>query len=320
MSSTSAEGRRAPGLRIADVLNIRDQTDVAGRLLLEDAAPKRARKDAEKAGVAMKTATSTYQDTPSRLGGLMNVSAFEAVRHDLPQVLDGFAWLTTNYWKLFPERRRTPRALYDTSHLGLSLPLLLFHRADDPVGPYERLPTWIASLFKASRGLFSAALDILNTKGPFTERLTGADVVAFAEERGHFRRAESGRACAAPTRMIERAVDVLLTADGADTDASELPSLVAFERLWEFYSIEDAFGEALSRYRFMLASANEAGPVRRPQDLLGRRVAEAGGRTLGELTDSLLGHLDMLQSELNRVLGRDGSARPLTFDAVLGLM
>lgn len=310
----------APGLRISDVLYVRDQTDDTGRLLLEDSAPKKARKEAVKAGVAMKTATADFHDTPSRVGRAMNVSAYEAVRHDLPQVLDGFAWLVTNYTKLYPDRARSARALYDTSHMGLSLPPLLFYRADDPVGPYKKLPSHIASLFKASRGLFSVAVDLVNDAGSDGGRLTGAKVVAFAEATGNFRREATGRTCAAPTRLIERAVDVVLSGDGADAGRAELPRFVDFERLWEFCAIEDAFGEALSRYRFMLESAAGGDAYRHPRELLDRRVAEAGGQRLGALTDSLLNHVNMLQDELNRLLARGRCPRPLTFEAVIGLL
>lgn len=307
------------GLRIPDILNVRDQTDENGRLLLEDSAPKRARKDAERAGVAMKTAKVTYQDTPSRVGGTMNVSAYEALRQDTAEVLDGYAWFSTNYAKLFPERKATPQALYDTSHLGLSLPLILFYRAVDPIPRYNRLPSFVASTFKASRGLFSAALDLLNRRLPADEPLTAAGVVRFAEEEGHLIRSETGRACAAPTRLIERAIAVLLTADGADASQSRLGDLVPFSQLFEFYSIEDAFGEALSRYRFIVGSLPGSGPVN-PRELLDVRVAQAGNQTLGTITDSLLQHVNKLQVELNRVLGRRAAGRPLTLDDVLALL
>ena len=313
-------GRVPAGLRISDLLNVRDQTDANGRLLLEDSAPKRARKDLVRAGVAMKTAKCSYADSPSRQGGTMNVSAYEAVRQDTAEVLDGYAWFTSNYLTVFPERRATARALYDTSHLGLTLPLVLFYRGVDPVAPYKELPSFVASIFKASRGLFSAALDLLNRRGPYSDVLSAEEVVRFAEEEGHFTREQTGRVCAAPTRLIERSIAVLLTAEGANAAKSQLRELVDFATLLEFFSIEDAFGEALSRYRFIMANLMKSAPRARPRDLFSYRVPEAGGQTFGELSDSLVRHANTLQSEMNRVLQRADTAPALTIDNVLQLL
>lgn len=315
------EGRRlAPGLRISDLLNVRDQTDKTGRLLLEDSAPKRARKEAVRAGVPMKTAKCPYTDSPSRLGGAMNVSAYDAVRHDIADVLDGFAWFTSNYLTAFPERKATVRALYDTSHLGLTLPLLLFYRGVDPVAPYKQLPPYVASIFKASRGLFSAALDLLNRRGPYGEQLVAEEVVRFAEEQGHLARPATGRVCAGPTRLIERTIAVLLTGEGASAAKSQLSGLVEFDTLFEFYSVEDAFGEALSRYRYIMASLVKDAPRAHARDLFPYRVPESGGQTFGDLSESLVEHANMLQSELNRLLQRADNAPVLTIDNVLQLL
>ncbi len=199
------------GLRLRDMLTVTDQTDENGRLLLEDSAPKRARKRAQGAGVAMKTVKCPYHDTPSRLGGDMNASAYEALRRDMGQVLDGFAWLAERYLEV---ERGQPRAsvqvLLDTSNLAITLPLLLFHRNPDGVPAHGALPSYVASLFKAGRGLFSVAFDLRNTRGP-GPAFTVADVVSCAEEKGHFARPESGRVCAVPTRLIERTIDAILT-------------------------------------------------------------------------------------------------------------
>lgn len=320
MTDPAGRPRLAPGLRISDLLNVRDQTDETGRLLLEDSAPKRARKELVRAGVQMKTAKCTYPDSPSRTGGVMNVSAYEALRQDTAEILDGYAWFTSNYLSVFPERAATPRALYDTSHLGLTLPLMLFYRGVDPVPPYRKLPSYVASIFKASRGLFSAALDLLNRRGPYSDKLTAVEVVQFAEQEKHFTREQTGRVCAAPTRLIERSIAVLLTGEGASAEDSGLAKLVEFERLMEFYSIEDSFGEALSRYRFMMANLMRKAPRARPRELFSFPVPEAGGQTLGELSDSLVAHANMLQNELNRVLGRAQNAPELTIDNVLQLL
>ncbi|MDQ6909655.1 MAG: hypothetical protein M3Z84_02550 [Actinomycetota bacterium] len=309
-----------PGLRISDILNVRDQTDESGRLLLEDSAPKRARKDLVRAGIPMKTAKCSYADSPSRQGGTMNVSAYEALRQDTAEILDGYAWFTSNYLTVFPERRATVRALYDTSHLGLTLPLVLFYRGVDTVAPYKKLPSYVASIFKASRGLFSAALDLLNRRGPYNDRLTAGEVVRFAEYNKHFTRERTGRVCAAPTRLIERSIAVLLTAEGASAENSRLPELVDFPTLLEFFSIEDAFGDALSRYRFILANLMKNAPRARPRELYSYRVPEAGNQTFEELSDSLVRHANTLQSELNRVLRRGDTAPELTIDNVLQLL
>lgn len=250
----------------------------------------------------------------------MNVSAYEALRQDTAEILDGFAWFTTNYLVVFPQRKATPRALYDTSHLGLTLPLILFYRGVDPFPPYKRLPSYVASIFKASRGLFSAALDLLNRRGPYAGTLDAGEVVRFAETEGHFARRETGRVCAAPTRLIERSIGVLLTGEGGNPENSELADLVDFPTLLEFYSIEDAFGEALSRYRFMMANLMKTNPRARPRDLFSYGVPEAGGQSFGDLSDSLVGHANTLQSELNRLLSRADTAPALTIDNVLQLL
>lgn len=320
MPDPAAGPRLPPGLRISDLLNVRDQTDETGRLLLEDSAPKRARKELQRAGVAMTTAKCAYPDSPSRIGGTMNIAAYEALRHDTAEILDGYAWFTSSYLSAFPERAATPRALYDTSHLGLTLPLILFYRGADPVPPYKKLPSYVASIFKASRGLFSAALDLLNRRGPYSTTLTADEVVAFAEQEKHFARDRTGRVCAAPTRLIERSIAVLLTAEGASAENSGLPKLVDFELLLEFFSIEDSFGEALSRYRFMMANLMRKAPRARPRELFSFSVPEAGGQTFGELSDSLVAHANRLQNELNRVLGRAQNAPELTIDNVLQLL
>ena len=71
-----------PGLRLAQLLTLSDQTDETGRLLLEDSAPPPAIRRAERAGISMETVTCAYPDTPSRVGGRMNASAYDALRRD----------------------------------------------------------------------------------------------------------------------------------------------------------------------------------------------------------------------------------------------
>lgn len=295
-----------PGMALADLLVIRDQTDEKGRLLLEDAAPKRARRKAFKAGVPMKAVGCPYQDTPSRVGGLMNQPAYEALRHDTAEVLNAFAWLTVNQRRRTSSPPGTVRALFDTSYLGLTVPLLLFFRATEPVALHGRMPSYVASLFKASRGVFSAAVDLLNRLGP-TTTITEAEVVRFADAEGHLIRAETQRACAAPTRLIERTLAVALTGDGADADASGLADLVDFDTLWAFYRLQDGFSEALSTYRFHYGSHLA-------------QTLEPGSGPFGDATRSLLRQANDTQRELNRILGRHGDGPTLDFDDLLTLL
>ena len=309
-----------PGMRLSELLTVRDQTDENGRLLLEDAAPKSARRRVHKAGIPMKMVSCPYQDTPSRHGGPMNVSAYEALRHDMGDVLDGFAWLTGHYLELQPARRSTVRGLFDASYLGLTLPLVLFYRARAPVGPHRQMPSFVASMFKASRGVFSAAVDMLNRRGP-TARVSSAEIVRFADEHGHLRRADTGRSCAAPTRLIERTIDAILTGEGGDAAESPLGELVDFGRLWEFYSLQDAFSRAVSNYRFLLddIAAQTGSPD--PEKLFDVRVPSGGRiRSFGEVTDGVVRQANEIQRGLNAVLERAEDVRPLDFEDLLQML
>ncbi|MGH3849722.1 MAG: hypothetical protein ACRDRT_08465 [Pseudonocardiaceae bacterium] len=293
------------GLALSDLI-IKGQTDVNGRLLLEDAAPKTARRKAFKAGIPMKPVHCSYQDTPSRLGGMMNQPAYEALRHDTAAVLDGFAWLATHYWQRIPIGPNSVRGLFDVSYLGLTLPLLLFHRTTDRVGPYGRMPSHVASLFKASRGVFSVAVDMLNRLGP-TATIAAVDIVKFADAQGHLKRPETDRACAAPTRLIERTLAVILTGEGADPNASDLGTLTDFETLWTFYRLQDSFSEVLSAYRHHF----------------GQQLAEAVEPTNGQFaaaTKALVDRANTTQAEVNRVLGRTGNGPPIGFEEILALL
>ena len=313
------QGAPARGLRIADILTVRDETDTTGRLLLEDSAPKKARKTVERGGVAMKSVRCPYHDTPSRIGGLINISAYEALRHDTGPLLDGFAWLARCYHARQPANRSTVQGLLDVSNLGLSLPLVLLRRADDPVPPHGAMPTFVASLFKASRGVFSAAVDMLNQQGNVPT--TAAEVVQFADEHHHLKRQATGRACAAPTRLIERTLAVVLTGEGADAQRSQLKDLVAFEHLWRFYTLNETFNAAVNKYRWFLEQiAKEAGTVD-PEVLFATQLQEGGRRfTFGEFTTGFLDHLNSVQADLNRVLGRSDDVAPLTYDDALRLL
>ena len=310
-SGPSAVARR-PGLRLPQLLTLTDQTDETGRLLLEDSAPAAAVRRAERAGILMDTVTCTYQDTPSRVGGQMNVSAYEALRRDTAEILNGFAWLGQH------SEDGAPCRLFVTSYLGVTLALALFHRAHDPVAPYGQLPSYVASIFKASRGIFSFSVDLLNRVGP-TASMTAADVLADAEEHRHLVRPVTGRVCAAPTRLIERTLSVVITGDGADATRSGLAALVDFGVLWELYELQDRFGQALSGYRAVLETASAgAGATADPARVFNARLAD--GTSVGQRTEALLALADEVQRGMNRVLGRAENAKPLGFEDVLRML
>jgi len=320
---------------LADLLTVRDQTDASGRLLLEDSAPRKARRRAQQAGVAMKSVACPYPDSPSREGGTMNVSAYEALRQDTAEILNGFAWLTESYLRLQPTRRRTVQAFFDVSNLGITLPLVLFYRGRHPVRPHGDLPPYIASIFKASRGVFSAALDLSNVAGPPSRRITAAEVMQFAEERGHFKREETKRVCAAPTRLIERCLDVFITGDGGDESRSELGTQVDFSVLWEFYRLQDEFGRALSNYRFLLEKLSQAGmtdinqmfgamvPGSVPERNAGSGPEPSAGsvmRPFGDVTEDFVARANAIQDGLNRLLGRRPGVAPLSLERLVAML
>ncbi|HVM14098.1 MAG TPA: hypothetical protein VM287_07190 [Egibacteraceae bacterium] len=308
--------RRPVGLRLSELLTVEDETDEEGRLLLEDSAPERAIRKAVRAGIAMETATCPYRDTPSRHGGRMNISAYEALRRDTAEVLAGLAWLGARYYEREPAARSTARGLTDLSKLGITLPLILFRRGSDPVARHGRLPSHVAAIFKASRGMFSAAFDMQAKVGP--EQTTAHDVVRFAESESHFKRPATGTVCAAPTRLIERTVAVMLTATGADAEASRLGDLVAFDTLWNFFRVEKAFNQNLNQYGRVLEQVLAGGRSVEDRDLFDVpvRIGHDAGR-FGDVTDAFLRYANQAQALLNRAVGRAENAPPLTFHDIL---
>ena len=309
-----------PGLRLHDILTLKDETDAGGRLLLEDSAPKKAIKRLERAGLPMRTARSPYTDTPSRADGVFNASAYDAFRHDLGDVLDGFAWLTRQYLARNPSHESTVQGLLDVSNLGLTLPLVLFRRGVDPVPLHGSLPTYVASLFKASRGVFSAAVDMFNKRGPVP--VTGAEVVRFADEEGHLKGPAAGRVCAAPTRLIERTIDVILTGEGGDPDVTTLGELVDFDRLWDFYRLQEAFTRALNHYRFVLDKLVEDGVSLYDADRLFASTIEESGRrgSFGDYTMAFLDYVNEAQQRMNRLLDRSDEVPPILFEDILRIL
>lgn len=331
MTSPAPVERR--GMRLSQMLTLADQTDSAGRLLLEDSAPVPAVRQAERAGIAMTTSVCEYPDTPSRRGGLMNTSAYDALRADTAPVLRGFAWLSSRFLEQRPRRRDTVESLLHVSNLGVTLPLVLFFRTRNPVAPHGVLPPFIASLFKASRGVFSAAVDMVNRKGG-AHLTTAEEVLAFAEEHGHLARPATGRVCAAPSKLIGTNIAAMLAGDPAEAARSDMGELVDFDELWEFYTTQETFSQAVSQYRHTLDRLLSAGqgPVRVTHDpgadlrrsirqLAGLVVTE-GGRTgtFGQLTEAMIIHANTVQASLNRALGREELARPLSFDDLARLL
>jgi len=321
-AATPAPGPAArPGLRLAQLLALTDQTDETGRLLMEDSAPRQAIRKAERGGISMKTVPAPYQDTPSRHGGQMNAAAYDALRRDTAEILSGFAWLAANHHRLAPSETGAPRRLYAVSYLGISLVHVLFHRAADPVPPHTQLPSYIASIFKASRGIFSFSVQIENDLGP-SRALTAAEVVQYAEDKKQLVRPDTGRVCAAPTRLIERSLEAILLETGEAAGArSRLPDLVDFGALWEFYRQQDAVGEALSRFRVVaerMSTAAGNDPAR-----LFRSVIPGGparGQTFGQFAEGTLRTVNEAQAAMNRALGRSENAKPVGLQELLRLL
>ncbi|HSH23332.1 MAG TPA: hypothetical protein VK975_04635 [Acidimicrobiales bacterium] len=314
-----SEARRR-GLSLDRLLTLGDHTDEHGRLLLEDSASRGAQKRVKRAGVAMRSERCRYPDSPSRQGGEMNVSAYEALRRDLGEVLDGFGWLAERYLQLNPTGRTTVQGLLDVSNLGTTVPLVLFHRSEQALPAHGSLPSPVASIFKASRGIFSAAIDMLNQSSDPAATVSVVDVVGFAEAHGHFRRAETGRVCAAPTRLIERVIDAILTGQGADPTRSVLGELVDFADLWAFYVRHNSFSQASSTYKFVLNNLTKAGDVP-PERLFGATVqVEGRSWSFGDFTRAFVDHANAVQAELNSVLGRADPGPALAMEAVLRIL
>jgi hypothetical protein len=239
-------------------------------------------------------------------------------------MLNGFAWLAGHYLEQDPSRRNTVRGLFDTTHLGLTLPLILFRRGREPVEPHGALPSYVASIFKASRGVFSASVDMLNKTGRLPLAAGGVDVAAvvrFADTEKHLARPQTDRVCAAPTRLIERTIGVIMTGDGADGGHSRLGELVEFDTLWDFYRLQDGFNEAFSTYRYHLNAAMDRGLGADVTRLFGHEVVQDGvTRSLGDLTEALLRQANTTQAALNRLLDRSERARAVRFEDLVQML
>lgn len=263
----------------------------------------------------MESVTCPYDDTPSRVGGQMNISAYEALRRDTAEILNGFAWLNVSYLQMHPDNAGTVRALYDISYVGITLPQVLFHRAKHPVAPAGALPSFIAAIFKASRGVFSVAVDLLNKEGE-TKQVTAAEVVAFAESNGNLIRSETNRACAAPTKLIERTLVVMLTGHGGDPARSTLPKFVDFEKLWHFHVMQDEFSSALNDYsHFVQRLAGRGGSEN--ADVL---PADGAPAAFASATQRMLAEANAAQASLNRALGRSEVAPEIKAEALMRML
>lgn len=323
MATADRRPRPSRPLKLAPLLTLGEETDAEGRLLLEDSAPSRARRLAERRGVAMATETCTYPDSPSRQGGQYNVSAYEALRAQLGPMLCGFSWLAENYRQRCPDRAETVAALYDTSYLAMHLPLVLFHRLPDPIEAQGALPPYVAAMFKAARGIFSATINLTNQPGSRDRPLTAAQALDFAESKGHLRRRQTGRVCAAPQRLIERTLGVMLTGRGADPAGCDLATLVDFDQLWRFHLAHERLNDQLNGYRSVLERAMAAGGAGGPdpRTLFATPVTIGTARTtLGAHTQAVVTSLGEIQAELNAVVGRQGPNPGVTFEELTKLL
>jgi hypothetical protein len=168
--------------------------------------------------------------------------------------------------------------------------------------------------------MVSAAVDMMNKAGE-SSKPTTHDVVAFADREGHLARQASGRVCAAPTRLIERTIAVILTGEGGDASRSGLAQLVEFPPLWEFCRLQDSLGATMSGYRAVLEDLSRKGNLAGPQELFSCVVVISGvRRSFGEFTESVLNRVTLVQAQANRVLGRSGDAPPITFEQLVGML
>ena len=306
-------------MRLWDLLTITDQTDDKGRLLLEDSAPVKAIEKVEAGGISMESVPVPYEDSPSRRGGRMNMAAYDALRRDTAEILSGFAWLTRSYLEKFPDRDGTTRALYDISYVGITLPQVLFHRAKSPIPPYVKLPSFIAAIFKASRGVFYVSVDLMNRFGE-THRMSAEEVVAYAEANGNLIRSETGRACAAPTGLIRRTLAVMLSGEGGDPAKSTLPKFVDFEKLWRFHKLQDRFAEALNAYGYFLKDLTGGVEAASPSAMLEAVSLHGGMASFAARTEEMLEAANAAQAALNRALGRSDNAADIGLDDLMAML
>jgi len=304
------------------MLTLTDETDDRGRLLLEDSAPEPAQHKAQLGGVPMETTQCPYEDTPSRYLGDMNQSAYAALREDISGVLNGFAWLSERYAAMNPSVARSGvRCLLETSNLAITLPLVAFRQAGSPVRRHGSLASYVASIFKAARGIFSVGIAMMNLDIDSAREITADEVVAIAENNGHLLRAQTRRVCAAPTKLIARALDAILTGEGADSTKSTLGDFIDFPTLWEFYQVQESFSDGLNKVGYAVNQITGGRSISSPQELFEATFTIGTEPVVfGDLAQSFVQHANATQGRLNDLLGRAGKATPLTFKDVLSLL
>jgi len=316
-------GPRIPAaLGLAEMLTLTDETDDRGRLLLEDSAPEPAQHKAQLGGVPMETTQCPYEDTPSRYLGEMNQSAYAALRDDISGVLNGFAWLSERYAALNPSvARPSVRCLLETSNLAITLPLVAFRQAGGPIRRHGTLPSYVASIFKAARGIFSVGIALINLDADAGREITADEVVAIAEDQGHLVRARTSRVCAAPTKLISRALDAILTGEGADSTKSTLGEFIDFPTLWAFYQVQESFSDGLNRVGYAINQITGGRSISSPQELF-EATFTIGTESVvfGDLAQSFIQHANAAQNRLNNLLGRAGKGTPLAFKDILSLL
>jgi hypothetical protein len=152
--------------------------------------------------------------------------------------------------------------------------------------------------------------------------MTAAEVMAYAEEHRQLVRPETGQVCAAPTRLIERTIEAILTGEGADAAKSGLGEVVDFPMLWEFYRLQDSVGEVLSTFRLVMNAVTDVASSGDPNRLFSATVPSgpAKGQQFGKYTSDVLATITHAQAGMNRALGRAENARPVTLEDLLRML
>ena len=152
-----------------------------------------------------------------------------------------------------------------------------------------------------------------------SEPVSAAEVVEFADRHRHLVRPDPPRVCAAPTRLIEHTISVILGGEGGTASASAFADLVPFPMLWRFYQVQDELSQALSMYSFVLEQLSRSHGRVPPAKLFGQMVPGTTG-TFGQLSEAMLAHANSAQVDLNRILGRDDRPPALSVPELLQLL
>ena len=97
--------------------------------------------------------------------------------------------------------------------------------------------------------------------------------------------------------------------------------MVDFPALWAFYSLQRKFSRSCSDYRYVLENLTRTAGGSDPKRLFGSMV-QVEGRTwsFGALTDAFVEYANIVQNDLNRLLGRAEDAPAITFEEVLRIL